>query len=413
LDAKSIIEIDSRLSEIQDLDILLERILFEARKVVHADAGSIYEKETVEEEGGQKIDRLAIKYSQNETIQKQLPPGQKLIYSFFTVPINDETISGYCALTKQLVNVPDTYNLPDDVPFSFGKHFDQISGYKTTSILAVPLKSAEGKLLGVIQIINSKDKDGNTVPFSKSDEVIITHFANNATVALQKAQIIRTMILRMIKMAELRDPKETGSHVSRVSGYAAEIYECWAGRRPWLTSADKEKDNIKIAAMLHDVGKVGISDTILKKPSRFTPEEFAEMQKHTTVGFTIFEDPQSPLDEMSRDIAFTHHENWDGTGYPGWVDPVLGTPLKTREDGKIIAKKGEEIPLAGQIVSLADVFDALCSRRVYKEPWSEENVLEEIRRLSGTKFDPELVDIFFEILPNIKHVQNRYPEAGN
>jgi len=411
MDAESILEIDSRLSQIQDLDLLLERILFEARKVVRADAGSIYEKETVEEEG-KRVERLAIKYSQNETTQKQLPPGQKLIYSFFTVPVTEKTISGYCALTQKLVNVPDAYNLPENLPYSFGKHFDQISGYKTTSILAVPLKSAEGKLLGVIQIINSKDKDGNTVPFSKNDEILITHFANNATVALQKAQIIRTMILRMIKMAELRDPKETGSHVNRVSGYAAEIYECWAGRRPWLESTEKEKDNIKIAAMLHDVGKVGISDTILKKPARFTPEEYAEMQKHTTVGFAIFEDPQSPLDEMSRDIAFTHHENWDGTGYPGWVDPVSGVPLKTREDGSIVCKKGDDIPLAGQIVSLADVFDALCSKRVYKEPWTEENVLEEIRKLSGTKFDPELVDIFFEILPNIKQVQNRYPEAG-
>jgi response regulator RpfG family c-di-GMP phosphodiesterase len=137
------------------------------------------------------------------------------------------------------------------------------------------------------------------------------------------------------------------------------------------------------------------------------------MQKHTSVGFSIFEDPQSPLDQMSRDIAFTHHENWDGTGYPGWVDPVSGTFLKTGEDGNAVPKKGDEIPLAGQIVSLADVFDALCSRRVYKEPWTEEEVLKEIRKLSGTKFDPELVDIFFEILPNIKHVQSRYPEVVN
>jgi HD-GYP domain-containing protein (c-di-GMP phosphodiesterase class II) len=405
-----LIEIDSKLNQIQDLDILLERVLFEARNVVHADAGSIYVKEMVEEEG-QKVERLAIKYSQNDTTQKQLPPGQKLIYSFFTVPINDKTISGYCALTQQLVNVPDAYNLPEGVPYSFGKHFDLISGYKTTSMLAVPLKSAEGKLLGVIQVINSKDKDGNTVPFSTNDEGIISHFAANATLALEKAQIMRTMILRMIKMAELRDPKETGTHVNRVAGYTAELYERWANRRPWLTAGDREKDNIKIASMLHDVGKVAISDTILKKPARFTPEEYAVMQTHTVTGSAIFNNPQSPLDEMSRDIALTHHENWDGTGYPGWVDPVSGTPVKTGEDGKVLGKKGEEIPIEGQIVSLADVFDALCSKRAYKEPWTEENVLEEIRRLSGTKFNPELVDIFFEILPNIKNVQNRYPEA--
>ena len=409
---ESIIEIDSRLSQIQDLDILLERILFEARKMVHADAGSIYIKETIEEDG-QKIDRLAIKYSQNDTTEKQLPPGQKLIYSFFTVKINDKTISGYCALTKQPVNVPDAYNLPQDVPYSFGKHFDQISGYKTTSILTIPLKSAEGKLLGIIQIINSKDKDGNSVPFSSEHEKLVTHFANNAALALQKAQIMRTMILRMIKMAGLRDPKETGNHVNRVSSYAAEIYECWASRRSWLHADEKEKgkDNIKIASMLHDVGKVAIPDTILKKPARLTPEEYTIMQQHTTMGFTIFEDADLPLDVLARDIAFTHHENWDGTGYPGWVDPVSGEAIKTDEDDKIIGKKGDEIPIAGQIVSLADVFDALCSKRAYKEAWPEEDVLSEIRKLAGTKFDPELVDIFFEILPNIKSVQERYPDS--
>ena len=224
---KKIIEIDSELTQIQDLDLLLERILLEARKVLHADAGSIYVKESILEEG-EKVDKLAIKYSQNETLQKELPPGQKLIFSVFSMPVNDKSLSGYCALTQQLVNVPDAYNLPSGVPYSFGKTYDQISGYKTTSILTVPLKSAEGRLLGVIQIINAKDKKRASIPFSESDEFLITHFAANATIALQKAQIMRTMILRMIKMAELRDPKETGTHVNRVAGYSVEIYDRWA-----------------------------------------------------------------------------------------------------------------------------------------------------------------------------------------
>ena len=409
---KKIIEIDSELTQIQDLDLLLERILLEARKVLNADAGSIYVKETVVEDG-EKIDKLAIKYSQNDTTQKQLPPGQKSIYSVFSFPINDKTISGYCALTKQLVNVHDAYNLPSGVPYSFGINYDQISGYKTTTMLTVPLKTAEGRLLGVIQIINAKDKNGNTVPFTKNDEFLITHYAVNATNALQKAQLIRTMILRMIKMAELRDPKETGSHVNRVAGYAVEIYDRWATRHG--VSEDKKekfKDSFRISSMLHDVGKVAISDVILKKPAKFTPEEYLVMQNHTVYGAALFEDSQSPLDNLSQEISFTHHENWDGTGYPGWVDPVSGEPIKTGEEGKPLGKKAEEIPLTGRIVSLADVFDALCSRRVYKEPWTEEDVLAEIKKMSGTKFDPEIVDIFFEILPSIKQIQKLYPEAG-
>jgi len=413
LNIESLIEIDSELNEIQDLDFLLERILLEARKVVHADAGSIYIKQTVEEDGA-KIDKLAIKYSQNDTLQKELPPGQKLLYSVFSLYINDKTLSGYCALTKQLVNIEDAYNLPAGVPYSFGKSYDQITGYKTTSTLSVPLKNADGRLLGVIQIINSKDKKGNIVRFSKEDESLITHFAVNATMALQKAQLIRTMILRMIKMAELRDPKETGTHVNRVAGYAVEIYDRWASRKGVPEEErDKFKDSFRIASMLHDAGKVAIPDFILKKPAKFTPEEYQIMQNHTVSGSMLFDDPQSPLDILARDIAFTHHENWDGTGYPGWVDPQTGVPIKTGEDGKPVGKKGEEIPLSGRIVSLADVFDALCSKRVYKEPWTEEDVLFEIRKLSGTKFDPELVEVFFEILPNIKQIQQLYPDGSS
>jgi HD-GYP domain-containing protein (c-di-GMP phosphodiesterase class II) len=409
---ESIIEIDSELNEIQDLDLLLERILFEARKVVHADAGSIYIKQVVEEDG-QKVEKLAIKYSQNDTLQKELPPGQKLLYSVFSLFINDKTLAGYCALTRQLINIQDAYNLPPGVPYSFGKSYDQITGYKTTSILSVPLKNADGRLLGVIQIINSKDKKGNIIPFSKEDEGIITHFAVNAIMALQKAQLIRTMILRMIRMAELRDPKETGTHVNRVAGYAVEIYDRWASRKGVPEEErNKFKDSFRIASMLHDAGKVAIPDVILKKPARFTPEEYLIMQNHTVYGSALFDDPQSPLDILARDIAFTHHENWDGTGYPGWVDPQTGAPIKTGEDGKPIGKKGEEIPLSGRIVSLADVFDALCSKRVYKEPWTEEDVLLEIKKLSGTKFDPDLVEVFFEILPSIKQIQQLYPDGG-
>jgi HD-GYP domain-containing protein (c-di-GMP phosphodiesterase class II) len=280
-------------------------------------------------------------------------------------------------------------------------------------VLAIPLVTAEGRLLGVLQVLNSKDSNGNTVPFSADDEFLLTHFAANATVALQRAYVTRAMILRMIKMSELRDPKETGTHVNRVAGYAVESYDRWAyhhGR------SEKERgdvrDPLKIAAMLHDVGKVAISDMILKKPGRFTPEEYLVMQHHTIYGAMLFDDPQSPIDIIARDVAFTHHENWDGTGYPGWIDPVTEKPIRADANGKTLGRKEEEIPLTGRIVAIADVFDALCSKRVYKDPWSEEQVLTEIRQLSGTKFDPELVDIFFEILPSIKQIQNLYPEAA-
>ena len=148
-----------------------------------------------------------------------------MIYSVFTVPISEKSVSGYCALTKKPINVPDLYSIPTEAPYSFNPSFDKRSGYKTTSTLTIPLVTADGRLLGVIQVINAKDNNGNTVPFSEDDEFLLTHFAANATVALQRAYVTRAMILRMIKMSELRDPKETGTHVNRVAGYAVEIYD--------------------------------------------------------------------------------------------------------------------------------------------------------------------------------------------
>jgi HD-GYP domain-containing protein (c-di-GMP phosphodiesterase class II) len=401
-DYKAIIQLDSELNQIQYLDILLERVLLEARKVVRADAGSIYVCEKVREENEEPVEKLIIKHSQNDTLQKDLPAGQKLIYSVFAVPINEKTLSGYCGLIKKIINVPNAYQLSPDVPYSYSNTYDKISGYKTTSILTIPLVTAENRLLGVIQTINSKDAEGNTIPFSKNDEFIITHFAVHAIEALQRAFLVRTMILRMIKMAELRDPKETGAHVNRVAGYAVEIYDHWAYKHHIPEQErNRFRDDLKIAAMLHDVGKVAISDMILKKPARFTSDEYRIMQRHTGYGADLFDDPQAPMDLLARDIALTHHENWDGSGYPGWTDPLTGESR---------GRKGTEISLTGRIVALADVFDALWSRRVYKDPWCEEQVLAEIRSLSGTKFDPELVDILFEILPQIRQIQTLNPE---
>jgi HD-GYP domain-containing protein (c-di-GMP phosphodiesterase class II) len=410
---KSIFEIDFELRKIQDLDLLLERILFEARRVVHADAGSIYVKQS-EEENEETLDKLYFKYAQNDTIQNSMPSGQKLIYSTFSVSIDEKSISGYCALTGKIIDVPDMYNIPPDAPYSFNSSFDKKTGYKTVSTLTFPLVTADGRLLGVIQVINKLDDNGNVIAFTQEDSFLITHFAANATVALQQAYITRAMILRMIKMAELRDPKETGTHVNRVAGYAVEIYDRWAHKHN-VSAAEREsfRDILKIGSMLHDVGKVAISDIILKKPARFTPEEFQEMQHHTLYGASLFDDIHSNIDRMAKDIALTHHENWNGTGYPGWLDPVSRTPIKTGDDGKPLGRQGNEIPLAGRIVAIADVYDALCSRRVYKEPWDEEKVLDELRQLAGIKFDPELIDVFFEILPSIKHTQSLYPEAAD
>ncbi len=399
---RQIISIDSDLNKIQDLDILLERILKEARRAVSADAGTIYIR------NGNKLD---FTYSQNDTKQKSLPPGEKLMYSFFSMEIDKNSISGYVAATGETLNIPDMYAISKDAPFSFDPSYDKIAKYKTISTLTFPLKTNTGNTLGVLQLINPLDKKGKFRRFDNTDELFADHFAANAAIALQRAQMTRAILLRMNAMAELRDPGETGAHVNRVGAYAVEIYDRWAyHRRVDGREREKTRDILRMVAMLHDVGKVAISDLILKKPGRFTEEERRVMETHTYMGARLFADRQSEFDEIAKEVALTHHEWWDGTGYPGFVDLDTDNPQDIASQFRKNPRKGEEIPLFGRIVSLADVFDALCSRRVYKKAWEFDEVLEEIRKSSGTQFDPDLVDIFFEIVPQIKQARERYPD---
>jgi response regulator RpfG family c-di-GMP phosphodiesterase len=395
---KQLIQLDSEFQSIHDEDILLERILTNARQFVNADAGTIYKK---------KGDKMEFSCAQNDTKQQELPPGKKLIYSFFTVPINRESICGYVADTKKILNIHDVYEISDDSPYQFDSKFDKVTEYKTTSMLTIPLVTNMNELLGVIQVINALDDNGKVIPFDVEDELYVKHFASSATIALQRAQLTRQIMLRMISMAELRDPKETGAHVNRVASYSVELYERWAHKRNMdPKEIERNKDILKTAAMLHDVGKVAISDTILKKPARFTDQEYEIMKKHTVFGAMLFKSKQSEFDDVAAMVALRHHENWDGTGYPGILNDDTGDTQKT-SNGSL---KGEEIPLYGRIVAIADVYDALSCRRVYKEAWTEENVLLEMQKLSGSKFDPELVEIFFEAIEYFRNITKKYPD---
>lgn len=393
------------LNQIRDLDILMELVLEDARHFVNADAGSIYIKEE---------DTLKFTYTQNETLQKRLPSGEKLIYSTFSLPINTESIAGYVATTGELLNLPDVYQIDASAPYAFGKKFDEESGYKTQSVITVPLKTKRGDILGILQIINAQDRNAHIVPFTQADEKLMLHFASIAAVALERAQMTRSILLRMIRMSEMRDPKETGPHVNRVGGYSVELYEQWAKRHNLLKKElDVGRDSLRMAAMLHDVGKIAISDLILKKPSRFNKDEFEIMKQHTYLGAKLFLDSQSDFDEAAYDVALNHHERWDGNGYPGHIDVETGNPQKKflSSNGSPRGKKGEEIPIFGRIVCLADVYDALSSRRVYKEAWDESDVLKTIEQESGKQFDPELVEIFFSRLNILRAIQNRYQEV--
>lgn len=397
-----VVALHEELAEVNDLDILLEHVLTRARQFMRADAGSIYVRDG---------DTLRFSYTQNDTQRRRLAPGKKLIYSTFSIPISHESIAGHVALTGESLNIPDAYELAPDLPYHFKREYDDLSNYRTHSMLTVPLRTSQGSIVGVLQLINAQDDAGQVTPFSAEDESMIGLFANAAAVALERAQMTRALILRMMSMAELRDPKETGAHVNRVGAFSVEIYETWAEAKGIpLAEINRQRDLLRIAAMLHDVGKVAISDLILKKPGRFTPEEFEVMKGHTFMGYQLFINPCSPFDAAAAQVAISHHENWNGTGYPGRVDPATGAalPAFADADGKAQTLAGEEIPLFGRIVAVADVYDALRSRRVYKDAMDEEEVLRIIDEERGKKFDPELVDAFFSCHEMLYSIGERY-----
>jgi response regulator RpfG family c-di-GMP phosphodiesterase len=376
----------TELNQVKDLDILMEHILTEARRVVNADAGSIYIRDR---------DELRFTYTQNATLQKRLPSGEKLIYNIFTIPADKSSIAGYSAITGQELNIPDVYTLESTVPYRFDKRFDETAGYETHSVLAVPLKTVREDVIGVLQVINAQNEEGKIVPFSEEDAKMMVHFASMATMALERAQMTRTLILRMIRMAELR------------------IYERWARENSIpAKEIQNKRDVLRMAAMLHDVGKVAISDQILKKPARLTEEEFDIMKQHTFFGARLFIDKKSDFDEAAAEVALSHHEWWNGKGYPGHVDlaatgPGLSFSVQQLQPR---GRKGDEIPLFGRIVAIADVYDALASKRAYKEAWDEADIVRTMEQGAGEQFDPALIEVFFSSLEVMRSIQQRYPD---
>lgn len=397
----TILKTSEEVNQLKDVDTILDKILYESRQFSGADAGSIFLVEG---------DSLIFSYVQNETLFKK-ETANAALYQNFGIPISEQSIVGYVAKTRQSLAIDDAYELDATLPFSFNKSFDEKSGYRTTSMLTIPLIAQESRLVGIMQLINAKNDMGKVVPFSQEARTYIPLFCNNASVAIERGIMNRELILRMMQMAELRDPSETGAHVQRVGAYCAEIYGTWAARRNHNAKDIKRaRDNLRLAAMLHDVGKVGISDSILKKPAKLTDEEYDIMKWHTVYGARLFQNQTSELDRMSMEIALCHHEKWEGRGYPSITNDQVwegdditlgGTPLN-----------GEEIPLSARICAVADVYDALASPRSYKDPFPDEKCLGILESDAGTHFDPEVVEIFIEIFDVIKAIRDKWTEKN-
>jgi len=190
-------------------------------------------------------------------------------------------------------------------------------------------------------------------------------------------------LYKLALAAEYKDD-DTGVHIVRIGVLAEALALALGQSRTWSTMLRK-------AAPMHDIGKIGIPDAILRKNGKLEPHEWDVMRSHVEIGVRIIGEHAHGVLRTARTVALTHHEKWDGSGYPNRI-------------------AGEQIPLEGRIVAIADVFDALTSERPYKRAWPVEQALDLLREQSGKHFDPALVELFMTVLPAILEVRDRFPE---
>ncbi len=217
-----------------------------------------------------------------------------------------------------------------------------------------------------------------------NQKTVLEEMVHHRTQELNQSRL--EVVRRLGRAAEYRD-NETGLHIIRMSRYAALM----AASLGW---SDADCELLLHASPMHDIGKIGIPDHILLKPGKFEPHEWEVMKRHAQMGADILSDGDSVLMQLARDIALTHHEKWDGSGYPN-------------------ALAGTDIPQAGRIVAVADVFDALTSSRPYKKAWSVEDAVRLVREQSSLHFDPEIVSHFLALLPEIVAIRNSNLEPAD
>jgi putative two-component system response regulator len=209
-----------------------------------------------------------------------------------------------------------------------------------------------------------------------------THLSLVRSTAL--ARSYRDAILMLGHAGHYNDT-DTGAHIWRMAAYARALARAFG----W--DADS-CERLELAAPMHDTGKIGIPHAILRKPGPLDEQEWVIMKTHAQMGYDILSKSDAPVFQLAAEIALCHHEKWDGSGYPGGL-------------------KGTQIPESARIVALADVFDALSMKRPYKEPWAIEKITEHIQAGAGAHFDPQLVSVFSEILPQLLEIQEKWAKS--
>jgi len=338
-----------------DLDGLLLSISSLAREMLEADRCSIFLHDV-------RSNELWTKVAHGVDTEIRIPA--------------DKGVAGMAFLSSEMQIVVDAYN-----DFRFNPSVDVETGYQTKTILAMPLLDRQGEVLGVFQALNKQNGIFST--YDGELLLLVSHYISSA---LENAILIRSLqesrkrlIYKLSSAAEFKD-EDTSKHTQRVGHYSALIAE-----RFGLPSGLVEM--IRTTAPMHDAGKIGIPDSILKKPGKLTDEEFEEMKGHPMIGYELLKD-DDPLLTMAAEISRDHHEKYDGTGYPQGL-------------------AGDAIPIHARITAIADVFDALTSKRPYKLPWSFEKATRFVEENRGKHFDPELVDVFLSAIDEVHVIYER------
>ncbi len=366
---RSLLEVGTRLGSVSDADEMLKLILREACRLERSQGGCILlrrERELV----------FAAAHD-----HRGIDPEVEGLFAGRTLGINGESLAGYVAMTGQWVNLADATHPPAGAPYRVDHSFEAEGGFRFQSILAIPLRLPDGLSVGVMELFNRLDAEGNIVPFPDAARDALLSLSSTAAVTIHNAmlqdqlrQAHRETILRLSVASEYRDD-DTGEHVRRMSRNCGIL-----ARAMGLPLARAEL--IEYASPMHDIGKIGIPDCVLRKPGSLSNEERRLMQQHTVIGGRILENPENELIAKAREVALSHHEKWDGSGYPAGL-------------------KGTQIPLSGRIAGLADVFDALVSKRCYKDAMPFERAVEIIRDERGGHFDPDIVDAFFNVTDEV------------
>ena len=343
----ALIEVSHVVSSTLDLRELLTKIMKTATKVMRCETSTVY---LVDEATNELYFSI---------VQGDSKVGAKL--KEIRLPMGTG-LAGWCAQNNAPVMVPDTDKDP-----RFFKGADKKSGFVTRSMICVPMCLKE-KVIGVLQVLN---RTGD-IPFNDHDLETLKAVATQAVSAIENARLyenIQKIYLSTIEVLataiDAKDPYTRG-HSRRVTLYSVAIAE-------QLGLSPKEIENIRYAGLLHDVGKIGISDSIIRKPGRLTDEEYGIIKTHPAIGARILRPVEFLADKIPG--VLHHHEYYDGRGYP---DHLVG----------------EDIPLAGRIICVADCFDAMTTNRPYRKGLSVNTVIAELNKLSGKQFDPVCVEAF-------------------